>query len=557
MGVRERERRREARDEEAARLAREAAEDEFDAAVKAIVLRLVAGPDPSVVADVVAVDDSKLAPPDAVVEWSGSLTGRRRLPPDPHPRLSTRCSPRLNACARLWRCWAILSVFRRFTSRTNGKTSTARMVEALRVSAACWQIHFASPDVGSRTHGHRRRGDFPRGLSSRGRTSSRQLVDRESIGRGRPRMSFFEAFTVMAAASSRSMGRRRSRNGRARDATNDRGRRRRHPSRRHGPRAVAWPHDRGDCAEKVGIVAGSLSSRRSRTLRRPSTDAAREAKARLVAEGPSLQFSSARKTAVGGQFVTLRNPGARYEDVLLALKGGISSHAAVALAAAEAFFGAAPSRPTRRARLHGGFRPGAFETVRSSTVGPTPRNNPTARRPRPTPARVFPGQVAFRRRRRNDGRQRRRNFSLRARLGRQSSSPTSRRIGRWTPTNSQTSRAAFSRRTSFRRARPGRGDRPRSRPGRVRRRRVIFACRGRPGLSLVAAARTRGRLGRIGCSVLMWFSGITGASFQTGFHETIDPMDSQRIFILVARRRRAGLVEILGRTEAKGTSSRP
>ena len=66
----ERERDEEARDEEAARLAREAAEDEeFDAAVKAIVSSgLVAGPDPSVVADVVADDSKPGPPPDAVVE---------------------------------------------------------------------------------------------------------------------------------------------------------------------------------------------------------------------------------------------------------------------------------------------------------------------------------------------------------------------------------------------------------------------------------------------------------------------------------------------------------
>lgn len=387
----------EAPDEEAARLAREAAEDEeFDAAVKAIVSSgLVAGPDPSVVADVVADDSQSGPPPDAVAEaeriaLDGAVDAVYRS-------ILTR-APEHKVQPSLERVRKALAVLgnpeRAFRSihitGTNGKTSTARMVEALLRERGLRTGRFTSPHLTS----------VRERMAIDGAAISREdflaawedvepvveLVDRKSTAAGGPRMSFFEVFTVMAYAAFANapvdvavveVGM-----GGLWDATNV----------IEADVAVILPvamdHERWlghtieeIAREKVGIVKpGSfvVSAGQGESVAQIVMDAARKAKARLVAEGPSLHLVS-RETAVGGQLVTLQTPAARYEDVPLALKGEHQArNAAIALAAAEAFFGGgAFAADVVEHAFMSVSSPGRLEIVRSSpTVVADAAHNP-------------------------------------------------------------------------------------------------------------------------------------------------------------------------------------
>ncbi len=387
----------EAPDEEAARLAREAAEDEeFDAAVKAIVSSgLVAGPDPSVVADVVADDSQSGPPPDAVAEaeriaLDGAVDAvyRSILTRAPEHKVQ----PSLE---RVRKALAILGnperAFRSIhVTGTNGKTSTARMVEALLRERGLRTGRFTSPHLTS----------VRERMAIDGAAISREdflaawedvepvveLVDRKSTAAGGPRMSFFEVFTVMAYAAFANapvdvavveVGM-----GGLWDATNV----------IEADVAVILPvamdHERWlghtieeIAREKVGIVKpGSfvVSAGQEESVAQIVMDAARKAKARLVAEGPSLHLVS-RETAVGGQLVTLQTPAARYEDVPLALKGEHQArNAAIALAAAEAFFGGgAFAADVVEHAFMSVSSPGRLEIVRSSpTVVADAAHNP-------------------------------------------------------------------------------------------------------------------------------------------------------------------------------------
>ena len=387
----------EAQDEEAARLAREAAEDEeFDAAVKAIVSSgLVAGPDPSVVADVVADDSQSGPPPDAVAEaeriaLDGAVDAvyRSILTRAPEHKVQ----PSLE---RVRKALAILGnperAFRSIhVTGTNGKTSTARMVEALLRERGLRTGRFTSPHLTS----------VRERMAIDGAAISREdflaawedvepvveLVDRKSTAPGGPRMSFFEVFTVMAYAAFANapvdvavveVGM-----GGLWDATNV----------IEADVAVILPvamdHERWlghtieeIAREKVGIVKpGSfvVSAGQEESVAQIVMDAARKAKARLVAEGPSLHLVS-RETAVGGQLVTLQTPAARYEDVPLALKGEHQArNAAIALAAAEAFFGGgAFAADVVEHAFMSVSSPGRLEIVRSSpTVVADAAHNP-------------------------------------------------------------------------------------------------------------------------------------------------------------------------------------
>ena len=388
----ERERDEEARDEEAARLAREAAEDEeFDAAVKAIVSSgLVAGPDPSVVADVVADDSQSGPPPDAVAEaeriaLDGAVDAvyRSILTRAPEHKVQPSLERVREALAMLGnpeRAFRSIHI-----TGTNGKTSTARMVEALLRERGLRTGRFTSPHLTS----------VRERMAIDGAAISREdflaawedvepvveLVDRKSTAAGGPRMSFFEVFTVMAYAAFANapvdvavveVGM-----GGLWDATNV----------IEADVAVILPvamdHERWlghtieeIAREKVGIVKpGSfvVSAGQEESVAQIVMDAAR-----LVAEGPSLHLVS-RETAVGGQLVTLQTPAARYEDVPLALKGEHQArNAAIALAAAEAFFGGgAFAADVVEHAFMSVSSPGRLEIVRSSpTVVADAAHNP-------------------------------------------------------------------------------------------------------------------------------------------------------------------------------------
>ena len=387
----------EAPDEEAARLAREAAEDEeFDAAVKAIVSSgLVAGPDPSVVADVVADDSQSGPPPDAVAEaeriaLDGAVDAvyRSILTRAPEHKVQPSLERVREALAMLGnpeRAFRSIHI-----TGTNGKTSTARMVEALLRERGLRTGRFTSPHLTS----------VRERMAIDGAAISREdflaawedvepvveLVDRKSTAAGGPRMSFFEVFTVMAYAAFANapvdvavveVGM-----GGLWDATNV----------IEADVAVILPvamdHERWlghtieeIAREKVGIVKpGSfvVSAGQEESVAQIVMDAARKAKARLVAEGPSLHLVS-RETAVGGQLVTLQTPAARYEDVPLALKGEHQArNAAIALAAAEAFFGGgAFAADVVEHAFMSVSSPGRLEIVRSSpTVVADAAHNP-------------------------------------------------------------------------------------------------------------------------------------------------------------------------------------
>lgn len=387
----------EAQDEEAARLAREAAEDEeFDAAVKAIVSSgLVAGPDPSVVADVVADDSQSGPPPDAVAEaeriaLDGAVDAvyRSILTRAPEHKVQPSLERVREALAMLGnpeRAFRSIHI-----TGTNGKTSTARMVEALLRERGLRTGRFTSPHLTS----------VRERMAIDGAAISREdflaawedvepvveLVDRKSTAAGGPRMSFFEVFTVMAYAAFANapvdvavveVGM-----GGLWDATNV----------IEADVAVILPvamdHERWlghtieeIAREKVGIVKpGSfvVSAGQEESVAQIVMDAARKAKARLVAEGPSLHLVS-RETAVGGQLVTLQTPAARYEDVPLALKGEHQArNAAIALAAAEAFFGGgAFAADVVEHAFMSVSSPGRLEIVRSSpTVVADAAHNP-------------------------------------------------------------------------------------------------------------------------------------------------------------------------------------
>lgn len=131
---------------------------------------------------------------------------------------------------------------------------------------------------------------------------------------------------------------------------------------------VLGPTRRHVAAEKAGIVkAGS-------TLVLGETDP--ELLPVFEAEGPEQLWWRGRDfactsnvVAVGGRAVDLRTPGAFYEDVFLALHGAHQGdNAAVAVAAAEAFFGRALDEEVVREALGTVSVPGRFEIVGRSPL---------------------------------------------------------------------------------------------------------------------------------------------------------------------------------------------
>ncbi|MDO4888849.1 MAG: cyanophycin synthetase [Actinomycetaceae bacterium] len=428
------------------RTASERAEDEeFDAAIKAIVSSgLIAGPDPSIVDDIVAgreggedAADSGLGDSDAADSGEeapvGGL-GRSEDGPDGNdepgedrevgrgtspggwpagaaavtaPREAYEAAERLAIDRRVGEIYA--SILTRSPEHkvqpslervraaldmmgnpqhayraihitgTNGKTSTARIVEALLRERGLRTGRFTSPHLST----VRERMSID-GLAIGGEDFIAtwedvepfiEMVDAASLADGGPRMSFFEVFTVMAYAAFANapvdvavvevgMGGRW-------DATNvidaD--------VAIIGP--VAVDHERwlgcdleDIASEKVGIIkpgATVVCAEQADSVEEIVAEAVSQSGARLVAAGSMLGVVS-REMAVGGQLVTIRTPSALYEDIPLALRGAHQAdNAALAIAAVEAFFGGAP--------LDGGVlehalmsvsSPGRLETVRTS-----------------------------------------------------------------------------------------------------------------------------------------------------------------------------------------------
>jgi len=262
---------------------------------------------------------------------------------------------------------------------TNGKTSTARMVEKLVTTMGLRTGRFTSPHL----HSVRER------IAIDGEPISPaafvaawedvapfvEMVDERSLADGGPRLSFFEVFTVMAFAAFADapvdvavievgMGGRW-------DATNV----------VDGDVAVltpiSWDHMqwlgstlREIAGEKVGIIkegATVVTAQQREEVDGIIAVAAAANGSRLLEEGRDLAVVQ-RQVAVGGQLLTLRTPAATYVDIYLPLHGEHQAHNAVlALTATEALFGgvALPGDVVEEA-FGKVTSPGRLEVVRSS-----------------------------------------------------------------------------------------------------------------------------------------------------------------------------------------------
>ncbi|MEU6573972.1 folylpolyglutamate synthase/dihydrofolate synthase family protein [Streptomyces sp. NPDC046805] len=278
---------------------------------------------------------------------------------------------------------------------TNGKTSTARMIEALLGGFELRTGRYTSPHVQSVTER----------ISLDGAPISAErfietyqdikpyveMVDSQQDFR----LSFFEVLTGMAYAAFADapvdvavveVGM-----GGSWDATNV----------IDGEVAVIMPIDL-DHTDRLGETHAEIATEKAGIIKRDATvimaqqpvDAAQvllkkavEENATVAREG--LEFGVVdRQIAVGGQLLTLRGLGGEYPDVYLPLYGAHQAHnAAVALAAVEAFFGVGKERaePLDIEAVRQAFAsvasPGRLEVVRSSpTVVLDAAHNPSGAR---------------------------------------------------------------------------------------------------------------------------------------------------------------------------------
>jgi len=263
---------------------------------------------------------------------------------------------------------------------TNGKTSTARMVEALLGAFELRTGRYTSPHVQSITER----------ISLDGAPiSAERFIETyqdikpyiEMVDAAQEyRLSFFEVLTGMAYAAFADapvdvavveVGM-----GGSWDATNV----------IDADVAVVTPigldhTDRlgGTTAEIAGEKAGIIKQSATVVMAQQPVDAAQallkkavETDATVAREG--LEFGVvSRQVAVGGQLLTLRGLGGEYTDVYLPLHGAHQAHnAAVALAAVEAFFGVGAQRAepldaeTVRRAFASVVSPGRLEVVRRS-----------------------------------------------------------------------------------------------------------------------------------------------------------------------------------------------
>jgi dihydrofolate synthase/folylpolyglutamate synthase len=234
---------------------------------------------------------------------------------------------------------------------TNGKTSTARMVERLLRELGLRTGRFTSPHLSTVRERIAIDGEpIPASRFVEVWDDVEPyilMVDERSVAAGGPRLSFFEVFTVLAFAAFADapvdvvvlevgMGGRW-------DATNV----------ADGVVEVITPISRDHerwlgytleeiATEKAGIItAGStvVSAEQREEVTPVLADAAGERGARLVVENRDVAVLE-RALAVGGQVVTLQGLGGVYSEIFLPLHGAHQAHnALLALTAVEAFLG--------------------------------------------------------------------------------------------------------------------------------------------------------------------------------------------------------------------------
>lgn len=273
---------------------------------------------------------------------------------------------------------------------TNGKTSTARMVERLLAAAGLRTGRFTSPHLATIRERISLDGDP---ISEEGFIAAWEdvapyiaMVDERSQADGGPRMSFFEVLTVMALAAFADhpvdaaiieVGM-----GGTWDCTNvvDSDVEVITPI---GLDHASWLGStiREVARNKAGIIKDGATLITSVQVPEAQEVIAAAAAARRVVwrreldpdEDPGEPGAGelsvrSRELAVGGQLVTLATAAAVYEDVFVPLHGEYQAHnALLALAAAEAFFGGRALPPVL---VEEGFAsttsPGRLEVLRSS-----------------------------------------------------------------------------------------------------------------------------------------------------------------------------------------------
>ncbi|MHB1065631.1 MAG: bifunctional folylpolyglutamate synthase/dihydrofolate synthase [Georgenia sp.] len=364
------------------------AADEHDASLRALLSSpLFTGPDPHLAEEVLTEEEPARgeagSPADAVAHAQAEETVRQiyldiltRAPEhDIQPSLD-RVAAVLELLGDPHRAYPVVHI-----TGTNGKTSTARMVERLLREKGLRTGQFTSPHL----HTVRER------IALDGEPISPErfiaawedvapfiaMVDERSQAAGGPRLSFFEVFTVMAYAAFADapvdvavvevgMGGRW-------DATNV----------ADGTVEIITPisrdherwlgHELSEIAsEKVGIItdgATVVSAAQPEDVDGVVVSAAAQHGARLLRDEAELEVLD-RQLGVGGQMITLRTAGGVYTDIFLPLHGAHQAHnALLALAAVEAFFGGGS--------LDGGVVEQAFANVDSPGRLELVRRSPT------------------------------------------------------------------------------------------------------------------------------------------------------------------------------------
>ncbi|MEU6342843.1 folylpolyglutamate synthase/dihydrofolate synthase family protein [Streptomyces sp. NPDC046977] len=278
---------------------------------------------------------------------------------------------------------------------TNGKTSTARMIERLLLAFDLRTGRYTSPHVQSVTE--RISLDGRPIAPERFIESYRDLQPYVAMVDGSQphRMSFFEVMTGMAYAAFADapvdiavveVGM-----GGGWDATNV----------IDASVAVVTPISL-DHTDRLGSTTGEIAVEKAGIIKKDATvvlaqqpvEAAQVLLQRAVEVGATvaregMEFGVVhREVAVGGQLLTLRGLGGEYEQVFLPLHGEHQAHnAAVALAAVEAFFGIGSEHDrtlaidTVRAAFASVTSPGRLEVVRRSpTVVLDAAHNPAGAR---------------------------------------------------------------------------------------------------------------------------------------------------------------------------------
>ncbi|MFI6287736.1 bifunctional folylpolyglutamate synthase/dihydrofolate synthase [Streptomyces sp. NPDC051018] len=278
---------------------------------------------------------------------------------------------------------------------TNGKTSTARMIEALLSAFDLRTGRYTSPHVQSITERISLDGvPVEAGRFVETYEDIKPYVEMVDAAQ-EFRLSFFEVLTGMAYAAFADapvdaavveVGM-----GGAWDATNV----------IDASVAVVTPIDL-DHTDRLGTTPAEIALEKAGIVKQGATvilaqqpvDAAQvmlkkavEVDATVAREGMEFGIVS-REVAVGGQMLTLRGLGGEYEDIFLPLYGAHQAHnAAVALAAVEAFFGVGAEHArtldteTIRKAFAAVTTPGRLEVVRRSpTVVLDAAHNPAGAR---------------------------------------------------------------------------------------------------------------------------------------------------------------------------------